>query len=219
MSIYKSIIGNRYGKLTVVEELHDGKRITRKCLCDCGNYVFTSKYKLENGMKKSCKYCSYEEIRLKNTTHGMSSTRLFRIYGKMIRRCYVPEEPAYKYYGERGIAICDEWKNDRTKFFEWALNNGYKDDLTIDRINVHGNYEPSNCRWVTQKEQALNRTNNVLITFNGKTKTLHEWAEEKNMNRATLLNRLKRWSIEDALTKPICKERRNHLTKRLSGGD
>ena len=91
------------------------------------------------------------------TKHNLRYTRLYRIYYGMRARCYNPKTRAYKYYGERGITICDEWLSDFTNFYEWSINNGYSDDLTIDRIDVNGNYEPSNCRWVDMKTQVHNR--------------------------------------------------------------
>lgn len=96
--------------------------------------------------------------------HGLSHTRIDNIYKTMLARCYKPTHNRYKYYGAKGVVVCDEWLCDKTKFFEWAFNNGYREDLTIDRINVNGNYEPSNCRWATYKEQNNNKTNNRWVT-------------------------------------------------------
>ena len=117
-------------------------------------------------------------------------------------RCYRNKETAYKYYGDRGIIVCDEWLNDFQAFYDWAMANGYDDTLTIDRIDVNGNYEPSNCRWVSRKVQMNNTRRNHLITYNGKTQTIAQWAEELNIKQNTLLYRIRRgWSIEKALTK------------------
>ena len=132
----------------------------------------------------------------------------------MKQRCYNPKHDHYKYYGARGITICDEWLNPEiihlgcrgrfTKgyqaFKEWALENGYADNLTIDRIDVNGNYEPSNCRWITLKEQSNNTRRNHLVTYKGKTQTLTQWSEELgfNYNRVKMrLNKL-HWSVEKA---------------------
>lgn len=131
-------------------------------------------------------------------------SRLYNIWVNMKGRCYNKNIDSYKNYGGRGISVCNEWKNNFKKFKEWSLNNGYKDDLTIDRIDVNGNYEPSNCRWVDMKTQGNNTRRNHLITFDGKTKTMTEWAEEIEISYTTLRKRLRDgWSIEDALTKNI----------------
>ena len=141
-------------------------------------------------------------------------SKLNKVYVSMKQRCYNPKHDHYKYYGARGITICDEWLNPEiihlgcrgrfTKgyqaFKEWALENGYADNLTIDRIDVNGNYEPSNCRWITLKEQSNNTRRNHLVTYKGKTQTLTQWSEELgfNYNRVKMrLNKL-HWSVEKA---------------------
>ena len=119
----------------------------------------------------------------------------------MIWRCYRKEHSSYKYYGGRGIKVCDEWQKFEP-FYQWALNTGYSEKLTLDRIDNEGNYEPSNCRWATPKEQANNRRVNRLVTFNGETKTVTEWAELLGVTHQAMSERLnsKRWTVEDALT-------------------
>lgn len=135
-----------------------------------------------------------------------SHHRLWVIWKSMRNRCKNPHHKNFRDYGGRGIKVCDEWRNSFQSFAEWALANGYSDILTIDRIDVNGNYEPSNCRWVDAKTQCRNRRNNRLITFHGKTKTLSEWAEIKRIPVSTLHVRLKHgMSIEDALTTPVRK--------------
>lgn len=140
-------------------------------------------------------------------------TRLNYIFSAMKKRCYSPNCKAYKSYGGRGITICDEWRNPEkvsikgtksnnvTKGFvafkEWALNNGYADNLTIDRIDVNKGYSPENCRWATPKEQQNNLRNNVMITYKGHTKTLAQWCEELNVDYQLAHHRLQRnWSVE-----------------------
>ena len=136
-----------------------------------------------------------------NLKHGLSHTRLDNIYKAMISRCYHMTNNRYERYGARGVCVCDAWLNDKTTFFEWAFSNGYSKDLTIDRIDVNGNYEPSNCRWVTTKEQANNRTNNRIVEYNGKYHTLGEWSEITGIKLTTIWARLKNgWDIEKALT-------------------
>ena len=126
---------------------------------------------------------------------------IYRRYNHMRRRCYNEKDQNYKNYGGRGIKICDEWLNDFETFYKWALENGYKKELTIDRIDVNGNYEPSNCRWITMKEQQRNRRTNVRITFNGVTKTQVEWAEELGITGSTIRDRInKGLPLEKVLT-------------------
>lgn len=119
----------------------------------------------------------------------------------MLNRCYREKDKRFNNYGGRGIKVCEEWKNNFNHFAEWAYKNGYNENLTLDRIDVNGDYEPSNCRWVTLKQQENNRSNNHLITYKNETKTLAQWAEEKNIKYSTLERRINRyhWTIERAL--------------------
>ena len=146
-----------------------------------------------------------EKIGNLNKTHNKSKTRLHRIWAAMKSRCYNPKNNRYENYGGKGIVVCDEWQ-DFEPFYDWAMSSGYRDDLTIDRIESSGNYEPSNCRWVTQKAQQNNRRNNHLIAYNGETHTLAEWAKITNIKPSTLLARIKSgWSVERVLTQPLKK--------------
>lgn len=141
------------------------------------------------------------------------TTRLNNIFDNMKRRCYNPKNTHYDCYGGRGIKVCDEWNNReqvRLKngtcskgwlaFKKWALENGYQDNLTIDRIDPNGNYEPSNCRWVTMKVQSNNLRNNVRLTYKGKTQTIHQWCEELNLNYDCIRDRIRKkgWPVEKA---------------------
>ena len=127
-----------------------------------------------------------------NYKHGGKGTRLFHIWIDMRQRCNNPHNYAYKNYGERGISVYPEW-NDYVNFRNWAEMNGYTNDLTLDRINVNGNYEPNNCRWVTRKVQNNNRRSNRLITYKGETKNLREWSDMLCMNYDKLRYRLDTW--------------------------
>lgn len=129
--------------------------------------------------------------------------RVHRTWQNMLWRCYRIEHNSYKYYGGRGIKVCEDWQEFQP-FYDWALANGYADNLTIDRIDNDGNYEPSNCRWVTTKEQARNRRSNRFFTYDGQTKTISEWAESIGISQQAMEERLRspNWSLEEAFTIP-----------------
>lgn len=135
--------------------------------------------------------------------HGLYNTRIHKIWHSMYCRCYYKSTNGYKNYGGRGIKICDEWKHSQgfINFYNWAIENGYEENLTLDRIDVNGNYEPNNCRWITLKEQSRNRRNNKRITYKNETKTLAEWCDIFKVSNTTFNDRLERgWTIEQALT-------------------
>ena len=135
-------------------------------------------------------------------SHGESNTKLYKCWVWMRKRCRDINDPKNYRYAGRGITVCDEWEKSFESFRGWAIANGYKEELTIDRIENDGNYEPSNCRWVTRKKQNNNRSDNNLITYNGKTQTLHEWTDELDLPYHETWQRIYRlhWSIEDAFT-------------------
>lgn len=135
--------------------------------------------------------------------HGLRYTRLYGIWLQIKNRCYNPKTGRYGDYGARGIKVCDEWCNDFKAFYDWAMANGYRDDLSIDRKDVNGNYEPSNCKWATVKEQARNKRNNHILTLNGVSHCLMEWCEITGLSRGCIQNRLKYgWTVEETLTRP-----------------
>lgn len=157
--------------------------------------------------------------------HGMCGTRLYRIWHSMKQRCNNPNNTSYHNYGGKSIRVCKEW-NEFQGFSEWAISNGYSDELTLDRINGDGNYEPSNCRWITMKEQQNNKSDNHLLTYNGKTQNIMQWAEELQptlgITYSMINKRINRqgWSVESALSTPHVKQDRlityNGETKNLS---
>ena len=126
-------------------------------------------------------------------------------------RCYNKNSKIYRFYGERGITICDEWLHDFQTFYDWAIENGYSDNLTIDRINSFGNYEPNNCRWITLSDQQRNRRNNRYFTYNGETKTLSQWAAEYGFKWEQLRDRIDKlgWSFEKAISTPVANQVRH----------
>lgn len=190
MGKFIDLTGQRFGRLTVIKKNGKNKRgdILWLCKCDCGNTKNVSTNHLKNKNSKSCG-CLFKEkareraLRTKRFyKHGLYKNkdyiRIMHIYCGMKERCYNFKSPRYKYYGARNIKMCNEWvdkENGLMSFYNWAINNGYKDSLTLDRINNDGNYEPNNCRWTTMKEQSNNKRNNRYITYNGKTHTLMEW--------------------------------------------
>lgn len=124
-----------------------------------------------------------------NLKHGKCKNRLYKIYQMMKDRCYNKNSTSYKDYGARNITICDEWLHDFQVFYDWAMNNNYQDDLTLDRIDVNGNYEQSNCKWSTPKQQANNRRDNVKLTYANKTQTMKQWSETLKIPYGTFLSR------------------------------
>lgn len=131
-------------------------------------------------------------------THNKSNTKLYRVWNSMKQRCSNPNDKFYYCYGERGIKVCNDWLNDFEKFYNWAISNGYAENLTIDRIDVNGNYEPSNCRWVDNKTQQRNRRDRVKVIFKGQERTLIEISEETGIALATIYERHKRGVALDA---------------------
>lgn len=144
-------------------------------------------------------------------THGMSKTRMYKIWECMKYRCSNPNRPEYSHYGGRGIIVCDEWANDFLTFYNWSINNGYNESLTIDRIDVNGDYEPNNCRWVDMKTQANNTTRCIYITYRDKTQTLTQWCEELNLPYDTIRTRLRRDAniTPERLFRPVGKYRKS----------
>lgn len=203
------LTGRKFGRLLVIERAENFKSgdARFKCKCDCGNEVIAGSQNLKRGTTKSCG-CLQKEVTInRSSIHGMTNTRIFRTWAGMKHRC---EDSKNEHYGARGIKVCDEWTNDFMSFYNWSMENGYNDSLTIERIDVNGNYEPSNCKWATIKEQNSNKTNKRLIEFNGKTLSLTQWAEETGIEKDTIFNRLKDgWTVERALTQPIKKQKNN----------
>lgn len=191
--------GDKFGLLTIIQEIEPKIQCGRPyrqflCKCDCGKEVIASLFKLKNGKKPSCG-CQYGYHNIK---HGDSHTRLYKIWLGMKNRCECVNFAEYHNYGRRGIIVCDEW-HDYSNFRNWSLLNGYTDKLTIDRIDVNGNYCPENCRWITNYEQQFNKRNSVFITYKGITKHLYEWSKEFGVPTNVLRKRYKIYGVTDEI--------------------
>lgn len=151
------LTGQRFGRLVVVSFSHKTLGAYWNCCCDCGEHRVVSSNNLRRGNSKSCGCVRREKLVARTTRHGMSQTRLHRIWAAMLQRCHYEKNNNYERYGGRGIAVCSAWRSSFEAFRDWALANGYRDDLTIDRMNNDGNYEPGNCRWATRLEQERNK--------------------------------------------------------------
>ena len=189
------MLGKRFGRLTVIEFAGISK--TRKamwiCQCDCGNITQPiAGYSLRGGGTQSCGCLKSEKTKVRNTKHGHCYTRIYRIWAGMHDRCYNRNSPKYNRYGGRGISICDEWRNNVEAFYLWAMSNGYREGLSIDRIDNNGNYCPENCRWATNKEQCNNRGSNIIVIVDGEVKTLAQLSKESGIKYRTIHARYNR---------------------------
>ena len=196
------LTGQKFGELTVIQRAENqSKKTVWLCKCDCGNIVKVVSANLISGNTKSCGCLKIT----KNTKHGDYKSKLYHIHHSMFCRCYNHKDMAYKWYGAKGITVCEEWK-EYSKFKEWATHNGYKEGLSIDRIDSDKNYCPENCRWVTLQEQAKNKKEIQRFEYKGNKYTVGELSNLFNISRHTLYGRLNRgWSFEDAITIPIRK--------------
>ena len=211
-------IGQRFGHLTITEV----DKGYAKCVCDCGREHRVQVANLCSNSTKTCgnRDCEYAvKVRAESCgKHHLSGTRLYHIWGGMINRCYSQKNPGYMNYGGRGISVCDSWKSDFLAFRAWALENGYEDHLTIDRIDNNGNYEPGNCRWVTYSVQNTNQRerskfdlpHRIMWEIDGVTKSRKTWCLEYGIGENTAIYRVevKGMSPKEALTTPLSSQGR-----------
>ena len=193
MSQAQDLVGMRFGRLTVKENVgrDDSGNTLWRCTCDCGGETVTRSYTLKSGKAQSCGCLRREKIVASVKRHGDSRSRLYQIWRSMRGRCNRKTHKHYYLYGGNGIRVCDEWNNDYVPFMEWAHANGYSDELTLDRIDPNGNYEPSNCRWITMHDQARNKSTNVIVSYHGKTGCLTDMCRELNVNKVTVRSRMR----------------------------
>lgn len=190
MSELIDLTGKKFGKLTVICRVQNNKHNQPqwKCVCDCGNETVVVGQKLRKGITKSCGCLVHEQkTRLK---HGMTGTVLHNRWLNMKSRCYNPKNKRYERYGNRGILVCDEWM-DFKNFYNWAIENGFSEELSLDRIDNNKGYYPDNCRWATPRQQANNTERNRKIMYNGEEKTLSEWCRELNLDYKLIHSRIR----------------------------
>ncbi|MEK5139095.1 hypothetical protein MKZ18_06485 [Priestia sp. FSL W8-0001] len=204
---YKDISGQRFGRLIAVDLVAEkGKRTRWRCKCDCGGERLVPLNSLNSGKCKSCGCLRKENTSKTFKKHGLTDTRLYEIWLNMRNRCKNHKNSSFKNYGGRGIEISEEW-DVFENFYKWSMENGYNDELSIDRINNDGNYEPSNCRWETREVQANNTRINVFTEVEGVTRTLSEHARHYNINYFTFHHRYHEIGLRgEDLIKPVQKK-------------
>jgi len=196
----RNLTGKKFGMLRVIKYLQadrNGNRVWL-CECDCGKSREVTSFKLTNGEVGSCG--CFRKPKAVKRVESVSITNFYSTWKSMIYRCENPKEPAYKDYGGRGISVCEEWHN-LNKFKDWFLNSGFQVGLSIDRINNNGNYEPSNCRWATDEEQANNTRANVYYEFDGEKMTIAQICKVVNLGYSRLhaLIHYGKFSVEEAI--------------------
>lgn len=179
----EEIIGKKFNRLTILRFSHKDKWNDKmfECECECGNKIIAIGSHVKNGKIKSCGCLRRDKA--KQTKHGLCYSRIYRVWAGLKDKCSNKNNINYVYYGARGIKIYKEWNDSFESFYQWAINNGHKEEIltnginkwTIDRIDNNGNYEPSNCRWVDMNQQSKNKRNSILVKFNNEVKTIKEW--------------------------------------------
>ena len=201
------LTGQRFGRLLVIEECgHKRKEIQWMCKCDCGKYFLAGGWDLRSGRTVSCGCKRREGNKSNSFRFQHKDESIARKYTNMKTRCYNPKYYLFQHYGGKGITVCDEWlgKNGFENFYHWSIKHGYKPELSLDRIDNAKGYSPDNCRWVSMKEQQNNRTNNHMITANGETHTMSEWADISGISYWTIQRRISAgWDESIAVTKEV----------------
>lgn len=202
----KIVVGETINRLTAIQRHGVSSRgaVLWEFQCACGNRVIKEGRFVRSGGVKSCGCLVTERAKKLNYKHGLGRGKLYSVYNAMVSRCNNPKNKSFKNYGERGIQVAKEWLDDFVIFRDWALQNGYKEGLSLDRIDVEKGYSPDNCRWVTRDVQNNNKRNNILIRYKGKEQTLKQWCQELNLSYSAIQTRIKRGNSPiEALEKPI----------------
>lgn len=190
------LTGKKFGRLTVMclDERGTKGKTYWLCKCECGNVKSVRADSLRCGAIRSCGCLKreHDSLNLARDKHNMSGTRIYEIWQSMKGRCFNRNNARWERYGGRGITVCEEWRDDFQSFCDWAMANGYREDLTLDRIDNDGNYCPENCRWATQKQQSRNRRTNIEVTIGNSTRTLMEWCEIFGLEYKTIYARYRR---------------------------
>lgn len=206
MNVFQNLINQKFERLTVIERAENTKQgsCQWKCQCECGEIIKVRASALKGGKSKSCGCLSKDKSKELHSTHGLSKHPLYKTWQAIKDRCYNEKNQFYEKYGEKGIIMCDEWKNSFETFYK-DIGEKPSNKHSLDRIDVNKGYSKENCRWATIKEQNLNKTNTMKLSFNGETKTLYEWAKLLNIKPYTLYKRIynQKWSTEEALTRNI----------------
>lgn len=201
---HNSFIGHRFHKLIVLSIDKNNGDVKCTCKCDCGELHIGSFYRIVGGYTKECSRCMRNSRSVRATKHKMSGSRIERIWSGMISRCYNKSSTSYRKYGALGIRVCDSWRYSASDFISWAIDNGYDDSLSLDRIDSKGNYSPENGRWVTQKAQCNNKSNNRVLEINGLKMTVSQWADKMGVPETLIRNRIDRlgWDVERSVLTP-----------------
>lgn len=216
---FQNLVGEKFGRLTVVSRAENrGKETMWNCACLCGNTVRVWAGALKSGNTTSCGCVHSEQLAKRNkenAIHSGSNERLFGIWTGMKTRCYNSHICNYKDYGGRGITVCEDWRNDYAAFRDWAMANGYDEnalygECTIDRIDNDKGYSPDNCRWVSMKEQSVNKRTAVIVEIDGEIKPLKEWCSIFKISYSCVMHRIHNlnWSIEKAIKTPYLRNRK-----------
>lgn len=193
-------INKKFNYLTVIKIVGRSKlgRVAVKCKCDCGRVCVKEYTFVKNSKVKTCGKCNLALVSSAHNRkgyHGLRDKRVYHSWRAMLNRCYNKNNVKYKSYGGRGIKVCGEWKNNFLAFYKWSIDNGYRDDLTIDRIDVNGDYTPENCRWVDIITQANNKTNTIKILFKNKLYNVRELSKLLNVSKYTIVGRYYRGTL------------------------
>ena len=211
----KDLTGRKFGNLTAIEYVgakkHSYNAIWR-FQCDCGETVECVGTQVTRGIKTTCKTCGKKRGDAKVTRHGLWNHPVYGLWRRMIQRCYNPRNASYAWYGGRGISVCDEWQRRPDEFMQWALSHGYTKGLSLDRIDIDGNYCPENCRIATPKEQANNRSNNTFVEARGEMLTAKQLSERYEIPYSSVLYRIKcGWPVERIISEPLHSHDKTYL--------